>query len=40
MCLLADVGKLWSVDGDTAIPVSEPVLVQAIDACRAPGGAP
>jgi 3-dehydroquinate synthase len=38
MCLLADVGKLWSVDGDTAIPVSEPVLVQAIDACRAPGG--
>ncbi len=34
MCLLADVGKLWSVDGDTVIPVSEPVLIQALDACR------
>ena len=37
MCLLADVGKLWSVDGDTVIPVSEPVLIQALDACREGG---
>ncbi len=34
MCLLSGVGKLWSVDRDTVIPVSEPVLIQALDACR------
>lgn len=39
MCLLAAPGKLWSVDDDTAIPVSEAVLVQAIDACREGGAA-
>jgi 3-dehydroquinate synthase len=39
MCLLADIGQLWSVDDDTVIPVSEPVLIQALDACRE-GGAP
>ncbi len=37
MCLLADIGQLWSVDGDTVIPVSEPVLIQALDACREGG---
>jgi 3-dehydroquinate synthase len=34
MALLSDVGKLWSVGGDYAIPVSEAVLAQALEATR------
>lgn len=33
MALLGDVGQLWNVDGDYAIPVSDTVLVEAIQAC-------
>jgi len=38
MPLLAAPGNQWTVGGDFAIPVSDAVLVEAIDACRA--GAP
>ena len=31
MALLADVGALWRVDGEFAIPVSDQVLVQAVE---------
>jgi hypothetical protein len=33
MALLSDVGRLWSVDADYAIPVSDQVLRQAIAQC-------
>jgi hypothetical protein len=31
MALLTDVGVLWNVDGDYAIPVSDQVLAEAIE---------
>jgi len=31
MALLADVGRLWSVEGDYAIPVSDAVLAEAVE---------
>ena len=34
MALLTDVGRVWRVDGETAIPVSDPVLATAVDQCR------
>lgn len=34
MALLAEVGRLWNVDGDYAIPVSDQVLTEAIDLTR------
>ncbi len=34
MALLTDVGRLWHVDGDYAIPVSDTVLEQAIELSR------
>ena len=34
MALVSDVGQLWSVDGDYAIPVPDKVLVEAIEATR------
>jgi 3-dehydroquinate synthetase len=34
MALLSDVGKLWCVEGDYAIPVSEQVLRKALEATR------
>jgi 3-dehydroquinate synthase len=37
MPILAEAGRLWSVSDDFAIPVSDGVLAEAIDACR--GGA-
>ncbi len=33
MALLSQVGELWSVDGDYAIPVSDTVLADAIQSC-------
>lgn len=36
MPLLRDVGALWRVDGEYAIPVGNPVLARALDASRAP----
>ncbi len=35
MALVEGPGRLWSVDGDYAIPVSDSVLARAIDATRA-----
>ncbi len=37
MALLSGVGRLWRVDGEYAIPVSEPVLTEAIMQCREEG---
>jgi 3-dehydroquinate synthase len=34
MALVSDVGRLWSVDGDFAIPVPDKVLTEAIEATR------
>ncbi len=36
MPLLREVGALWRVDGEYAIPVANPVLARALDASRAP----
>lgn len=36
MALLAEVGRLWSLAGETAIPVPEATLVEALQATRAP----
>jgi hypothetical protein len=37
MALLADRGRLWSVDGEYGIPVPERVLADAIDSLREEG---
>jgi 3-dehydroquinate synthase len=36
MALLSGVGALWCVDGDCAIPVSDGVLIEAIEQCKSP----
>ncbi len=35
MALLKDLGELWDVDGEYAIPVSDKVLAEAIDSLAA-----
>ena len=36
MALVSEIGKLWGVDGDMAIPVPDDVLMEAFELTREP----